>query len=233
MIYPNSKRFFPIYYKSKDYYKLPLTFQNISNDSVSFYINRINATNLSLKYSKDSGEWNTLNYNSSIEIPAGSKVEISGINSSISPGEDNYYNTFKFSGNGRFKVYGNVNSLVCNSDGSFGTGKYAYTSMFDSISQLVDAYNLKFPSPYIITRGFRRTFYNCTNLSTGPKEIDCISLSSDAWFACCQMFQGCSSIKFVPHFKMVSINSNTYEQLCKYCTSLEKVVIAENTKSPN
>ena len=41
------------------------------------------------------------------------------------------------------------------------------------------------------------------------------------------MFSGCVSLKYAPHIKTTTINSNAYEHICYGCTSLERAPLID------
>lgn len=213
------------YYKyvnpTPDYYTLPLTFQNTSNDNVSFYIQRNNSdNNLNLNYSTNNGQsWSKLNYSTSITLTAGQKAMISGINNAIGNYGDYNCSQFKMSGNGRITAYGNINSLACSSNGDFGTGNYVFYGIFEGCTQLEDAYNMKFPSPNIVQQGNISIFKGCTNLLRGPKEIE--GQINGNW-TLCNLFSGCTNLVYASKINTTMVNTNTFQDFCNRCTHLQK-----------
>lgn len=148
---------------------------------------------MSIQYSKNGGAWSNLGYFNSITLYPNDVVQMSGINSRIATGSDNYSQYFSMNGSVGLKIYGNINSIVSDSPGNFGTGRYCYYGMFRNCTQIVDAYNLKLPSPECDNRAFIYFMAGCTNLSAGPATLDMTTMNNTNSLAC-HMFDGCSKL---------------------------------------
>ena len=137
-----------------------LTFEAVEDSTFSF-------SKSGLSYSVDKGKtWKTLSSGSNTpKISSGNSIMFKG---SLSGNTSSSYG--KFSSTGKFKVAGNIMSLLFG-DSFIGktdlTGKsYAFYGLFYNCTGLVDALNLKLPATTLSTYCYSHMFRGCTGLTT-------------------------------------------------------------------
>ena len=105
------------------------------------------------------------------DLQAGDKVLVRGINQKYAGPNVQFYNCFTSDDHLRFKVYGNIMSLI-NGNDYYGTtltssNTYAFAHLFWGCEGLVDASQLALPSN-TIDGCYKDLFFNCVNLTEAP-----------------------------------------------------------------
>ena len=178
-------------------------------DSTAFYYGKVSGG--TILYSLDSGSTWTENYyiySNNVHavktpvISAGSKVMFKGVG-----GADNTIRPITSSGDNnysaRFKVYGNVMSMVYgdNFSGKTNLSGMCFSHMFTKCSGLTDAGNLILPALNLSERRqdsdvygcYAMMFNQCTSLTTAP-ELPATGLTRGCYYS---MFYGCSSLNYI------------------------------------
>ena len=144
----------------------------------------------------------------------------------------NYYGTF--SSTGRFKVYGNIMSLLTyeKSQGDMdGSAEYAdfrnltdlssyptyiFSKLFENCTYLVDASNLVLPATTLVNYCYHRMFYGCTSLTKAPK-LPATTLTNNCYY---EMFRDCTSLTTAPELPATTLAMDCYQYMFYGCTSL-------------
>lgn len=184
-----------------------LTLEAIDSTAFSY----LKVSGGTILYSLDNGATWTENYSTYNDhqhitktpvIPAGSKVMFKGVGGAdnnilpiTSSGDNNY--------SARFKVYGNVMSMVHgdNFSGKTNLSGMCFSHMFTKCSGLTDAGNLILPALNLSERRqdsdaygcYALMFNQCTSLTTAP-ELPATGLTSGCYT---QMFYGCTSLNYI------------------------------------
>lgn len=212
-VYIGSTKLYPT---STDYSTEYLTFTALEPSQFKL-------TGNAVEYSIDNGSnWVSLASDTySPEISSGSKIiwraTITPKTNTSSPGDR--IGIGNFGSTGRFDVSGNIMSMLYGNDFINQTslqGKgYAFYSLFDGNTYLVNASNLILPA---LLDGFcyYRMFSNCTSLTTPP------SLPATELVAYCYgyMFQSCTSLTTAPALPATTLAANCYNRMFQGCKSL-------------
>ena len=199
-----------VHYNPRTWADEYLTFVALENTTFTFTPKGENV----ISYSIDNGD-NWIEGNS-VELTKDNKVLWRG---EMTPTSDNGVGTF--SSTGRFEAQGNIMSLL------FGhefkgqtdlTGKdYAFYSLFNSNSNLVNAQNLSLPATTLASWCYSYMFYGCTNLKTAPK-LPAKTLANRCYS---NMFSGCTSLVNAPSvLPATTLKSSCYQYMFQGCTSL-------------
>lgn len=201
-----------------------LTFEAIEDTTFSF-------SKSGLSYSVDEGKtWKTLSSGSNTPtINSGKSIIFKG---SLSGNTNSSYGTF--SSTGKFKVAGNIMSLLFEDDfieKTDLTGKnYAFYRLFSNCSKLEDISELILPATILSSYCYAYMFYNCTTITEVPSNV----IQSTTTFTYCyhHMFDGCSNLTTV-YLTIDSTSTECCSSMFKLCTSLVNVVdtIKLNAKS--
>lgn len=160
-----------------DYGSMPLTFQNITNNDVTFDISRSNTS-----ASINGGPWQA--WNSSITLQPGQKVSLSSTETSRV-----YQSQLSFGGSGKLSIYGNPISLL-NWNRNIPASSFVQT--FRANNYILDASKFTIDVDSVGPYAFCETFLNCTSLTGSPEVYPSKIIYKHAYHS---MFYGCSSIK--------------------------------------
>ena len=182
------------------YSALPLTFKVISGGTIVWKrYGGASTDSVTIKYSKNDGEWISITSDTGSAAPAisvvpGDKIQFAGDNSRMC----NNGTINCFSGTSKYEAYGNVMSLL-NSTGftevtSFTpSNRQAFKSLFHENEGILSAENLILPVKQLEYYVYEQMFWYCTNLEKGPK----ILAETMAVGSCSAMFSNCISLKYV------------------------------------
>jgi len=218
--YPSSTQYSIVYtQEARPYDAMYLTFEAL--ESATFKLeptgNSSNHDTLlpytTLYYSLDN-DYNWRTYSGSVSISAGHKVSWKASTLTISQ----IYNIGKFTSTGRFKVYGNIKSLITGDNLNGRLAGQTFSRMFYNNNKLVDASNLILPSNVsssaTSTGFYNRMFSGCTSLVSAPSIIPSIGSES-----CTYMFYGCTSLVNAPELPNYT-EYGCYSNMFYGCTSL-------------
>lgn len=189
MIYPNSKRFLPIYIQSQpgpgpepDYSTMPLTFKSYGTTNIFLKTNGIGAPIKTFYYSLNDGPW-TLYINnrggrytgSTINLSDGDTIAFSGTPNNLSLQTQSDNSQWMFNNNGNWtesnylQAYGNVMSLHNWQD--FATNN-CYRSLFRSSTMISSCWNVIFPNDSNLNRrlGYS-SVYRDSRVAINPKMV--------------------------------------------------------------
>ena len=193
-----------------------LTFDIVSSGTIGLS-NVGSAPSVTVQYSLNNGAWTNLS-NSTINVSAGDTIRWRGTNTRYSSDRDKYNH---FSGTALFNIKGNIVSLIYGDDfegkESYTLQDYALNCIFLG-SKCVDAYDL-----YIYTntgmRSLRHTFATCTSLIRPPKAISGQDMGT---FGLGAMFNGCTSVQFLPDFSNFIPNTSSLQECFRDCKAVKE-----------
>lgn len=213
---------------SADYSSMYFTIEVVSGTAIWFENHSYSGTPLSIDYSINGGEWQTLSEvagSDVVMVSNGDKVRFRGNNEKYASGAGKYYCFDGDSGEGEnWKVYGNIMSLI-NGDSFVNTdipagGSRQFAYLFKDNASVIDASNLVLPAS---TRSniYQATFSGCVNLEVAP-ALSGITTLSQAPFN--SMFSGCTSLTTAPDLTFDgTLPTSAYRNMFDGCTGLNYV----------
>ena len=188
-----------------------LTFVALEDGTFTFTPEDNNA----ISYSIDNGDnWSVGN---SVELTKDSKVLWRG---EMTPITNSGVGTF--SSTGQFNVQGNAMSLLFGDDFKGQTDltdkDYAFSRLFDSNSNLVNAQNLSLPATTLASSCYRGMFNGCTSLVNAPSVLPATRLATYCYN---DMFFDCTSLVNAPELPATTLADYCYSDMFLGCTSLE------------
>ena len=204
-----------------DYSKEYLTFEMLSGGTVEWAVKGENGwSGLSISYSVNNGEWQTLTANSeysAVTLDAGDKIRFKGTNNRYNGGASYVYDYSNFSCISPLNIYGNIMSLTDgdNFSGATHVTSYTFRGLFDGI-RVISAENLVLPATPLATGCYYGMFSGCTYLET-PPELPSTALSANCYYC---MFADCSSLQTAPELPATTLAARCYSDMFKGCTSL-------------
>lgn len=133
--------------------------------------------------------------------------------------------TFSMEGKASLAVGGNVMSLLDASCSSTSFGNYAFRNLFEGLTYLQDASDLKLPTGTLSENAFEGMFKNCTNLFDAP------ALPSKNLVPFCykEMFSGCTTLITAPELPATTLASNCYNSMFQGCDHLQNAPVISAT----
>ena len=184
-----------------------------------------------LKYSLNGGEKQNVTEGTtySINVSEGDKVSF------YCNGFSNSSTSTVFSGTGsvRYKVYGNIMSLL--DEENFATTTPSLTAacfkgLFKGDSYLTDASGLLLPAETLDIMCYQEMFRNCSALTTAP-ELPATTLAQYCYY---YMFGSCSVLTTAPKLPATDLVKYCYAHMFDYCDNLtDAYVKAAYTASNN
>lgn len=157
-----------------------------------------------------------------IFVSQGDRVEFKGTSTSI--GSHVPSNRSYFAGTARFKVYGNIMSLI-GGDNFVGLKELPHTAatevrtfagLFQDNTGVVDASNLRLPATTLSDSCYYQMFKGCTSLISAP-TLPATTLTSQCYYG---MFDGCIALTNAPALLATTLASNCYSYMFRGCTAL-------------
>ena len=165
-----------------------------------------------LEYQLDDEGWKPYTKSAEIKVRKGNRVYFRG-------SQTNWSGTDVFSATGRFKLGGNITSLVVGdafeTQGADATG-WTFQSFFKDETGLVDASRLILPMSTMSEYGYRYMFQGCTNLTAAP-SLPAATLAQECYLS---MFQGCTSLTTASALPATTLTANCYQSMFQGCTQL-------------
>ena len=198
-----------------------LTFEIISGGTIKWQTNNTAYTK-TIEYSKNGGNWTSITSTSGgtvINVNSGDIVEFRGDNPTY--GTDLYLHRFSES-TARFKVYGNIMSLINSTNFSGLTtlsSAYTFSDLFYNCSGLTDASKLVLPATTLTQYCYSGMFSNCTSLTKAPK-LPATTLAQYCYYG---MFFGCSSLTTAPELPATTLVDYCYDIMFRRCTRLNYI----------
>lgn len=208
-----------------------LTFEPLNEgvSTIGFYMNPdSNIMNLEIEYSFDKETWDRFESDDDyapifVSVEKGQKLYCRGINSGGISDDSDFYNYFSQNDNHKWKVYGNLYSIIdyrtmdnvqnaCPFIGLFGEIENEY-----SILKIIDAKNLVLPAKTLTIECYRCMFQNNTSLQIAPKVLPATTLKENCYVS---MFEGCESLIATPELPATVLKDGCYNSMFKGCTSL-------------
>lgn len=208
-----------VHFKSDeyDYSKDYLTFESLDDNNLFFFIGSDSNYLQTIQVSLDNGETWT-EKSSSLEktimftLNKGEKVLIKS-NNWHQNSKDNY-NQNKFNSYKRYKIYGNIASLLYGDNFQEQTTTSivrAFQGLFNASGRLIDASNLIIPVCIGYTCYYM--FMNCDSLKYPPK-ITATTTGSTCYM---RMFQGCSRLEYCPELPSTVLSDDCYRNMFQDC----------------
>ena len=228
-IYLGSEKVYPNI--SHDYSLDYFTIEALENGYI-YMDNRINSYEIAINDSLEVWNSTTFPNTNQIYLTTGDKLHIRcqgtpKVSETIDSNNNVIYNGIgTFNTTFRFKVYGNIMSLLYGgnfvgqttfpsidlyktNDGTLVTQNYNkgyFLNLFRNNTNLVDARNLVLPVTTLAEGCYYDMFSNCTNLVNAPSELPATTLTSYCYAA---MFSNCTSLNYIKAM-FTTTPSNTY-----------------------
>lgn len=209
----------------------------------------------SVSYSTDEGAtWTTYQINSTsqtiqVDFQLGEKVYFKGLGKQCCTGFDanGYCPSLRFSGTGRYKVSGNIMSLLYGDDFASQTecpegSTFTFAELFVGNSLLNSAEDLVLPAMTLTPYCYYGLFYQCNHLTKAP-QLPATTLDTDSYnymfanctalkvapdlsattmghLSCANMFEGCRALIEAPELPATTMGVSCYICMFKGCRSL-------------
>ena len=206
-------------------YSTPLTMEALTAGSIV-----ITSPKSGMQFSVNGGTKTKINSTNdfTIHVSAGEKMAFYGDGTNITA-----YNDTKITGGtAQVKVYGNIMSLVDETDYETATALSAeetFDSFFDSNTNLTDASGLLLPATTLTTRCYANLFANCEALTAAP-ALPATSLASHCYLS---MFTDCTALTAAPALPAKVLSTYCYQNMFKSCTKLSSVTCLATNISAN
>ena len=174
-----------------------------------------------MQYSKNGGAKTTMTSTTSIDVAIGDKVAFYGSGTNIKNYYDNVNNYTNIGGTADVKVYGNIMSLVNETNFATATELTAdntFRSLFEGNTKLKDASGLLLPATTLAENCYRCMFLDCTSLTTAP-ALPATNLTG-AGYCYFGMFRECTSLTTAPALPATTLAECCYYGMFRDCTSL-------------
>ena len=144
-------------------------------------------------------------------------VSFSGTGEYLNKNSDGYnlsaYN-FSTTGNGTLKLYGNIASLINDSD--IQGKSYIFNYLFYNCDKITDASEFVLPYMQLSPACYDHMFLGCSSLSTAP-TLPATTLANYCYDG---MFRGCTSLTTPPQLPATTLTRSCYLSMFWSCTSL-------------
>lgn len=189
-----------------DYTKIPFTIEVLSDGEISW-----NLGEKTVQYSKNYGEWLTMDSSTTISVADGDDVRFKGTNEN--------YSGNTFSSTSQFNAVGNIMSLI---GGDFfetqdTVGEGCFYDMFKMCSTIISAKDLKLPATNLGKFCYCEMFGFCCNLVAAP-DLPATKMAYGCYNA---MFSSCSSLKTTPELQSTELDDYCYMGMFFGCSKLE------------
>lgn len=200
----------------------PLTLKAIEDGTISVTFNGSLKLSKPITYTKNGTAGAEITATTNIDVEAGDEVCFYSTNAALATGVYDYVN---IKPSNRCAVYGNVMSLINDSDaGDFTTdvtlgADYALYNLFIDAAKLENHATKKIllPATNMTVYCYKSMFERCASLQTAP------SLPSESLARSCyqSMFSACTSLTTVPVLPAKSLARSCYCYMFYCCTSLQ------------
>ena len=233
-------------WQAHDYSQDPFTIKALE-DNVTISIN--NQKSCQLTYTKNGGTSQTLTVSANVTEALNVTLDTGDICTFTSTSWIQYGAKGHFIVSGRFKVYGNWQSLK---NYSTSVDLQGCETAFKDNTGLIDASNLVMPATSLNQNAYNSFFSGCSSLVSGPKELpvngnnthalmfaNCTSLVNPPKLhfteiyegGCNQMFRGCTSLVKAPDLNITNVGTWGCYQMFYGCSSLNYLKCMATTKS--
>lgn len=187
----------------------PLTMEAITAGTII-----VNSPKAGMQYSLNGGAKTAVS-TTAIDVAVGDKVQFYGNGTSIAK----YSGTQIKGGTAEVKVYGNIMSLVDETD--FATNKKltvaeTFRELFINNTNLKDASGLLLPAETLANYCYSGMFVNCTSLTAAP-ALPATTLARNCYYA---MFLDCTSLTTAPALPATSLANYCYKYMFQNCKGL-------------
>ena len=197
----------------------PLTIEALTDGYIT-----VTNEHMKMKYSVNGGEKQLVSTfsNHFLNVNKGDKVAFYG--------PDPYWGDTKIGGTCSMKVYGNIMSLVNETDFASITTlteNRAFHNLFGVESNsstgnmmLTDASGLRLPATTLTERCYEGMFYKCVNLTAAPEKLPATKLAN---FCYLSMFEGCYKLTTAPKLPATELKDYCYSGMFYDCRQLNSV----------
>lgn len=215
------------------FYKGVASFQNPTVPTNQFYIQAVDEkcfvriVQSDLEYKLDDENWQPYTSGSSIPIERDHKVSFKSTKTIKAWNGSKFYcyrnGSSNTSRNGKFKVGGNIASLIVGDNyetqGSGQTG-FSFLDFFKGHTGLTDASELLLPMTTLSNSCYKSMFDGCTSLKKAPAILPATTLANTCYR---NMFYGCSSLVEAPELPAETITNDCYQRMFYGCSSLKLI----------
>lgn len=184
----------------------PFTIEALGEGNISWALD-----NLTVQYSKNGGEWTTMDAETTVAVVAGDSLAFKGENAS--------YSGLQLASTGNFSVKGNIMSLIAGDNFGDATtvGNNAFMAFFQDCTSLTSASKLALPATTLGDACYLGMFGGCSNLVEGPKVLPALTLTNQCYS---NMFQNCTSLVAAPKILATTIGNSSCQYMFGGCSSL-------------
>lgn len=175
-----------------------------------------------LSYSKNGGEWQTMDSTTLVPVVQGDKVQFKGEVTQFNDGEEYGYTPHidygEEQGNVEFNIMGNIMSLTYG-DNFIASSTTISDNRFMFIfnyTRVVSAEHLVLPATTLAGSCYFEMFRGCTSLTTAPV----LPATTMTEYCYAKMFRGCTSLTKAPALPAISLVEGCYSSMFQGCTSL-------------
>ena len=181
----------------------------------------------SAEFSVNEGAWKYFVSASTVEktVSLGDTVRVRCVADSLTYSNILIYSARVGITGAKYKVYGNIMSLLYGSDfsgkTSFQAGsKYHLARIFNEDTYIVDAKNLILPATTLADNCYRQMFQGATSLVNGPEILPATTLAKECYS---NMFGGCASLVKAPILPAATLVDSCYAEMFYNCPNLNYV----------
>jgi len=188
-------------YNKDKYLMMPFSIRSLGSGDITWTLGT-----KTVQYSKNGGEWATMDSSTTISVAEGDEIQFKGTNTD--------YNANRIIATTNYDVMGNIMSLVAGDDfetadtlpdNAFRSSLF-YNNKSASEYGPVNAKNLKLPAMTIGTRCYMNLFRECQHLVSAP-ELPAMTMVERCY---AQMFYECPSLKKAPKLPSTSLATFCY-----------------------
>ena len=176
-----------------------------------------------LDYKVDDGAWTKYTANQAIQLAAGQKVSFNANSTATTDWRGKFFcyttegsSTQK---NGKFKVGGNIASLIVGDDYEQkgpGLTKFSFKEFFRDHTGLSDASALELPMKTCTASCYQMMFYGCTSLTKAPV----LPATTMATYCYESMFYNCQALASAPVLPATTMATYCYKNMFRGCKAL-------------
>lgn len=192
---------------------IPFTVEAIESGSIIWSSLEENT----VQYSKNGGNWTTMNNETSIDVDAGDTVQFKGTNSTYI-GLYTDGGTTGFKPTGKFNVKGNIMSIIAGDN--FATADtvvpHAFRNFFGGYNEtLISAEHLCLPATNLAEACYLMMFSFSKKLIAAP-ELPATVMAPSCYQ---EMFDGCESLLNLPKLPATTLANSCYNAMFRQCVS--------------
>lgn len=215
---------------TEDFQHTPFFVENPNNANISVQFQKTNssAPTLTVEYSTDKTNWNSIQTSTStrsVAVPANGRVYLRCNCNGWRDNSTGHSNNIHFSNNAN--IGGNVMSLIYGSnftgnETTFKTNTQSvFQSLFANATYLISAENLIMPCTTLVNSCYTYMFNGCSDLTKAP-ELPATTLVTDCYSG---MFNNCRSLVNAPELPATTLVTGCYNTMFYGCTSLNSIKV--------